>query len=271
MLNVINQANVWSPMTVATQQMGILNYPLINTAVSKPERVQRVTVANDMTVYETSIWIWTLGYNHGWLEAEWYSKRFQENNIAGNILPSLSLQMLEQNLGIKNPTHRMTIKSAIDYLFPSGNQGQLKDLKAPIEIGFGEKRPRIAVSNEELESLNSEMYTPSSSEDCMSESGFSTNSSSSADSPMNSTIHVGDSWSSAKNLLRFKVLKTLKVRAGVSLKERKIGVLKKNEIVTVNLVDGRRARVISESKAPAISGWVSLHGETGSPYLEPLE
>jgi len=268
MLNVINQANVWSPMTVATQQMGILNYPLINTTVSRPERVQRVTVANDMTVYETSIWIWTLGYNHGWLEAEWYSKRFQENNIAGNILPSLSLQMLEQNLGIKNPTHRMTIKSAIDYLFPSNKQEQLK---APIEIGFGEKRPGFAVFNGNLESFSSEMCTLSSSEDDMSESGISTNTSSSAYSPMKTTINFGDRRSSAKNLVRFKVLKTLKVRAGVSLKERKIGVLKKNEIVTVNLVNGRRARVISESKAPAISGWVSLHGETGSPYLEPLE
>jgi len=268
MLNVINQANVWSPIEVATQQIGILNYPLINTAVLKPEGVQRVKMANDMTVYETSIWIWTLGYNHGWLEAEWYSKRFQEYNIAGNILPSLSLQFLELNLGIQNPTHRMTIKSAIDYLFPSNVQGQLK---SPIEIGFGEKRPGIAVSNEELESLSSEMCTPSGSEDDMSESGISTNSSSSADNPMNGTINVGDRRSSAKNLVRFKVLKTLKVRAGVSLKERKIGVLRKNEIVTVNLVDGRRARVITEHKSPAISGWVSLYGETGSPYLESLE
>jgi len=268
MLNVINQANVWSPMMVATQQMGILNYPLINTAVLKPERVQRVKVANDMTVYETSIWIWTLGYNHGWFEAEWYSKRFQENNIDGNILPSLSLQMLEQSLGIVNPTHRITIKSAIDCLFPTNKQEQLK---VPIEIGFGEKRPGIAVFNEELESLNSEMCMRSGSVDVMSESGFSSNLSSLGGSPMKSWILVGNRRSSAKNLVRFKVLKTLKVRAGVSLKDRKIGVLKKNQIVTVNLVDGRRARVSSQGKAPAISGWVSLHGETGSPYLEPLE
>jgi hypothetical protein len=255
-------------MVAVNQQKGMLNYPIINTAVLQPERVQRVRVANDMTVYETSIWIWTLGYNHGWLEAEWYSKRFQENNIAGNILPSLSLQMLEQNLGIQNPTHRMTIKSTIDYLFPANKQEQFK---APIEIGFGEKRPGSTVSNEELESLNSEMCTPSGSVDGMSESGFSTNASSLGDSLMNSTIHVGDRRSSAKNLVRLKVLKRLKIRAGVSLKDRKIGVLEKSEIVTVNLVDGRRARVISENKAPAISGWVSLHSETGSPYLEPLE
>merc|ERR1719447_2511729 len=153
MLNVINQNNVWSPMMAATQQMSILNYPLINTAVLKPERVQRVTVANDMTVYETSIWIWTLGYNQGWLEAEWYSKRFQENHISGNILPSLSLQMLKQ-LGIHNPTHCMMIISAIDYLFPSNKQEQLK---APIEIGLGEKRQGSVASNEEPESINFEM------------------------------------------------------------------------------------------------------------------
>jgi len=256
----------------ATQQMGTLNYPIINTAINtavlKPELVERVTVANDMTVYETSIWIWTLGYNQGWLEAEWYSKRFQENHIAGNILPSLSLQMLELNLGIKNPTHRMMIKSAIDYLFPSNKQEQLK---TPVEIGFGEKRQGSVGSTEELESINSGMYTSSGSVDGMSESGFNSNSSSSGYSPMKSTIHVGDRRSCAKNLLRFKVLKTLKVRVGVSLKDRKVGVLKKDEIVTVNQVDGRRARVISEDKASSISGWVSLHSETGSPYLERLE
>lgn len=272
MLNVINQANVWNPMMVATQQIGVLSYPIISnpikTAVLKPERVQRVKVANDMTVYETSIWIWTLGYNHGWLLAEWYSKRFEENHIDGNILPSLSLQMLEQNLGIKNPTHRMMIKSAIDYLFPSNKQEQLK---APIEIVFEEKRQGIVASNEELESINSEMCTPRGSVDGMSESGFSTNSSSSGDSPMNSTIHGCDRRSIVEKHVRFKVLKTLKVRAGVSLKDRKIGVLKKDEIVSVDQVDGRRARIIFEGKAPSISGWVSLNSETGSPYLKPME
>jgi len=270
MNNVLNQANVWSPMMVANQQMAMLNYPIntaINTAVLKPELVQRVTVANEMTVYETSIWIWTLGYNHGWLEAKWYSKKFQENHISGNILPSLSLQMLE-HLGIQNPTHRMMIITAIDYLFPSIKQEQFE---GPIAIGLGEKRQGSVASNEELESIYSEMCTPSGSVDGMSESGFSTNSSSSGDSPMNRTIQVGDGRSNTKNFVRFKVLKTLKIRAGVSLKDRKVGVLKKDDIVTMIQVDGRRARVISEDKAPATSGWVSLHSEMGSPYLEALE
>jgi len=267
MLNVINQANVWSPMTVANQQTAMLNYPIINTAVLKPAREQRVTVANDMTVYETSIWIWTLGYNHGWIEAEWYSKRFQENHISGSILPSLSLPMLE-HLGIQNPTHRMMIVSAINYLFPSNKQEQLK---APIEIGLGEKRQGSEASNEELESINSEMCTSSGSVDGMSESGFSTNSSSSGDSLIYRKIYAGDGRSSAKTFFRFKVLKTLKIRASVSLKDRKVGVLKKDEIVTVIQVDGRRARVISEGKPLATSGWVSLHSETGSPFLEALE
>jgi len=251
---------------VPNQQMAMCNYPIIsnamNTAVLEPERVERVTVANEMTVYDTSIWIWTLGYNHGWLEAEWYAKMFQENHIAGNILPSLSLQNLEQNLGIQNPTHRMMIKSAVDYLFPSNKQEQFK---APIEIGFGEKREGSVASSEELESIYS------GSVDQMSESGFSTNSSSLGDSPTKSTIHYDYRRSSAKNIVKLKVLKTLKIRAGVSLKDRKVGVLKKDEIVTVNQVDGRRARVTSEGKASAISGWVSLHSEAGSPYLEPME
>jgi len=272
MLNVINQANVGSPVMVANKQIGMLNYPIINTAINtavlKPECVQRVKVANDMTVYETSIWIWTLGYNHGWLLAEWYSKRFEENHIDGNFLPLLSLQILEQNLGIENPTHRRMIKSAIDYLFPSNKQEQLK---APIEIGFEDKRQGIVASNEELESINSEMCTPGGSVDGMSESGFSTNSSSSGDSSMNNTIHVRERRSIVKKHVRFKVLKTLKVRSGVSLKDQKIGVLKKGEIVTVNHVDGRRARVICEDRAPAIPGWISLNSETGNPYLKPLE
>jgi len=251
---------------VANQQPG-MNYSVINTAVSKPQRMQTVTIANDMTVYQTSIWIWTLGYNNGWLEAECYSKRFQENDINGNMLPKLSLQTLEQILGIKKPIHCMTIKSAIDYLFPNHKQEQSK---APIEIGFGEKRAGSVVSNEDLVSLNSEMCTPSSV-DGMSESGISTNSSLSEDSLMNNTIHFGGRRSSSKNLVRFKLLKTLKVRVGVSLKDRKIGVLKKNDTVTVSQVDGRRAFVICKDKAPAISGWISLHSETGSPYLELLD
>jgi len=255
----------------ANQQMAVLNYPIINNAINtamlKPERVQRITAANDMTVYETSIWVWTLGYNHGWLEAEWYSKRFQENHISGNILPSLSLHMLEK-LGIQNLTHRMMIISAIDYLFPSKKQEQLK---APIEIGLGEKRQGSVASNEELESINSEMCTPSCSVDGMSESAFSFNSSSLGDSPMKRTIHAGDGRSSTKIFVRYKVLKTLKIRAGVSMKDRKVGVLKKDEIVKVIQVDGRRARIISEDRAPATSGWVSLRSETGSPYLEGLE
>jgi len=235
--------------------------------VLKPDCVQRITIASDMTMFETSVWIWTLGYNHGWLEAEWYSKRFQENGIAGNMLPKLSMEILEHILGIRNPTHCMTIKSAIDYLFPNYKQ---EHSKAPIEIGFGEKTQGSLVSNEDLKSLNSEIFAPSGV-DGMSESSFSSNPSSSEDTPMNSRIHVGGRRSSSKNLVRFKLLKTLKVRAGVSLKDRKIGVLKKNEIVTVNQVDGRRAWVISKDKVPAISGWISLHSETGSQYLEQLE
>jgi len=257
---------------VPNQQMAMCNYPIIsnamNTAVLEPERVERVTVANEMTVYDTSIWIWTLGYNHGWLEAEWYAKMFQENHIAGNILPSLSLQNLEQNLGIQNPTHRMMIKSAVDYLFPSNKQEQFQ---APIEIGFGEKRDCSVASNEEQKFITSEMCMRRGSVDSMSEASVSTYSSSSEYTPMNSTIHNGDRRSSASKLDKFRALKPLKIRVGVSLKDSKVGVLKKDEIVTVNLVDGRRAWVISGREAPAISGWVSLHSGDGTPYLEPLE
>jgi len=55
-------------------------------------RVSRIKTANEMTTEETSIWIWTLGYNLGWLEAQDYAKSFKDNAIDGSMLPMLSLR-----------------------------------------------------------------------------------------------------------------------------------------------------------------------------------
>lgn len=344
MLSVINPGNLWSPVIAAAHvQRGGLSYPNIFPAVCKPKPLHKVTVADKMTLIETSMWIWTLGYNSGWPEAEQYSKIFRENGISGNILPLLSLQNLQYCLGIQNPNHCMTIKSAIDFLFPNTEERQLK---APIEIERG------VDSKEERESLSRVTHTNSASVEVMSESVSSTITSSSEDSIINSRIlQFGkntvsrstcriltlrrDQRSLVRNseqlksrfaevdytvwihpnrmkpdsyivifdnkeiavkassqskvigydlaeyldgrprphrLVRFRILIKLKVRAGMSMQDRKIGVLKKNEIVTVNEVQGRRVRVTSiQDKEPMTSGWVSLQSRTGTPFLERLD
>lgn len=348
MFSVINPVNVWSPVNIVDGQSCILKHPMIVPALTEPNPSQKVTTAEKMTVYETSIWIWTLSYNNGWLEAEWYSRNFQNNDVTGNMLPSLSLHMLQHILGIKNPDHRLTIKSAIDFLFP--NAKKTEPFKAP-KIGLGEIRQGSLGSNDELGSLNSLTFSTGGSADDMSESVCSTIASLPRDNHMTSMIQVGqntvsknrcmiltlgpdqevsfqeteqlksrfaefnynveilptnsksdsyivifddelnalkaraqsraigynlakysDRQPSPRNLVRFKALIKLKVRAGMSLKDRKIGSLKKNQIVTVNQVEGRRARVIFfQDNELMNSGWVSLHSETGTTFLERLE
>jgi len=80
-----------------------------------------------------------------------------------------------------------------------------------------------------------------------------------------------DIHQSPHKLVRFKALITLKVRAGISFNDRKIGLLKKNQIVTVNQVAGRRARIIFFQDKERMTGWVSLHSGAGTMFLEQLE
>jgi len=345
MFSVINPVNEWSPVKALNGQRGVLEYPMIYPALTEPTPLQKVTRAEEMTVYETSIWIWTLSFNNGWLEGETYSKNFLDNDIAGNMLPSLSLQILQHILVIENPDHRMTIKSAIDLLFPNAKNEE--QFKAP-KCGLGGTSEGGVVCNDELESLSSLTFSTRGSVDDMSESICSTFASSPRDNHMiqvgqntvsknrclilslgpdqkvsfqetdqlksrfaalNYNVKIlpnsskpdsyiiifddeqnalkglaqskaigynlaryGDRQPSPRNLVRFKALIKLKVRAGMSLKDRKIGSLKKNQIVTVNQVEGRRARVIFfQDKELMNSGWVSLHSETGTTFLERLE
>jgi len=77
----------------------------------------RFTIANQMTPEETSIWIWTMGYNFGWLDAKSYAESFWDNQIWGNMLPVLSLRQLEKDLGIINRNHCLAIKREIEFCF----------------------------------------------------------------------------------------------------------------------------------------------------------
>jgi len=81
---------------------------------STTKHVRCLRIDHEMNAYETSIWIWTLGWNEGWPDAKVYSESFSKNKITGDLLSTLSLSMLEIDLGIKNPDHCMAIKYHID-------------------------------------------------------------------------------------------------------------------------------------------------------------
>jgi len=338
------QANqcVISPMNPVDDKKGSLSCPMI-AAMCKP--IFSFKVWHEMTVKDTAIWIWTLGYTYGWPEAEFYSRSFQKNGIAGDMLPELSLHRLEDDLGIRNAVHSMEIMCAIDLLFPNAKANQFRALAGS---QLAQNRHGGIVSMDEQASPRSLMSTSAASVEAMSESFISTSESSLRDSKITNTIHgekvdsksrsliltlcpeqkvpVGeiellksrfakfnytveiipytkkdnsyvvvfndveavrkaraesasigynftkyrDQRPSPDNPVRFKTLYKLQVRAGKSLKGRKIKMLDKNAIVTANQVKGRRARIISFRDGEPV-GWVSLISEEGTQLLERLE
>jgi len=145
----------------------------------------RLKIADEMTVYETSIWIWTFGYNLGWPEAQVYAKNFLDNAIAGDMLSSLSLTMLKVELGIQNINHRLTIKREIDFYFPKTNENKFK---GPVGMGLRNKILGSVISTDELTGTISSMSIGSASVDCSVDSVFSTSAGSSADGQNDSTV-----------------------------------------------------------------------------------
>jgi len=75
-----------------------------------------------------------------------------------------------------------------------------------------------------------------------------------------------------KRPLKYKSLAILKIRTGKSLNADVVGIINKGEIVTVNQVKGRRARLIEEGKngKPVTIGWVSIHEDGGYTLLRQL-
>jgi len=369
MFRVINPINVCGPVKVVDGQSGIFKYPIIYSSIPETTPVQKFTLVEEMTVYETSIWIWTLGYNNRWPEAEWYSINFRKNAVAGYMLPSLSRDILKYCLGVQNPNHRMAIRSAIEFLFPNTKKDE--QFKAATESGLGDARHGSVYSGFKLESHSSLTCSTSgfvedmSVSDCTSPRNHDM-SVSDCTSPRNNDMSVSDCTSprnnymndtlvrenivsenrclilslnpyrqislreteqlksrfaefnytvkilpnsskpnsyiiifdneqnalkacarskaigynlakysdrhpSPVNLVRFKALITLKVRAGISFNDRKIGLLKKNQIVTVNQVVGSRARISFFQNKERLTGWVSLHNGAGTMYLRQLE
>jgi len=95
------------------------NYPPTVPAMFHPANSRYgVKEACKMNVYETSMWILTLGVSMGWQEAQTYSINFLKHAISGDMLPEVSLKLLKNDLKVENPKHRYKIKSTIDSLFP---------------------------------------------------------------------------------------------------------------------------------------------------------
>jgi len=124
----------------------------------------RITIADQMTPEQTSIWIWTLGYNFGWLDAKSYAESFWDNQIWGNMLPVLSLRQLEKDLGIINRNHCLAIKREIEFCFSGAEKNHL---------GREEQRQRSVVFMDESMAPSISMCTGSDSVYDMQESVLS--------------------------------------------------------------------------------------------------
>jgi len=180
---IYNPFILYSFMTPAAADKKRIASPF--ETISAAPKENRLKIADQMTVYETSIWIWTLGYNLGWPDAQAYAKSFFDNSISGDMLSALSLTMLKDDLGIQNTNHRMAIKRELDIYFPKTNENQFK---VPAGMGLGHEIRGSAISTKELMGTLSSMSIGSTSEDCQSDSVFSTSACSSADGQNDSTV-----------------------------------------------------------------------------------
>jgi len=71
---------------------------------------------------------------------------------------------------------------------------------------------------------------------------------------------------------RFKVLsEKLTVRSGRLLSSQEITLKCQNDVVYVNRIKGRRARLVNRPDGVVTMGWASLFSESGIPLLEQLE
>jgi len=71
--------------------------------------------------------------------------------------------------------------------------------------------------------------------------------------------------------LKYKSMAELQIRVGKAFSGRVVGKLNKGDIVTVNQVKGRRARLITEKEGKVVNiGWVSLHRENGVTLLKQI-
>jgi len=150
--------NIFFPFTLYRPDTAAKVIDSASSSITKPTRF---TPVHQMTVFETSIWIWTFGWNNRWPEGKVYSESFSKNAITGYLLPTLSLAMLKEDLGIQNVDHCMAIKNYIDCHFQKTN---LLQCGVPIIRGPGEESQRSTVSMDEATTIRSSMSIASASE-----------------------------------------------------------------------------------------------------------
>jgi len=297
--------------------------------------------------------MWTYCWFLGWEEAEKYSVTIRKNNISGELLPLLTVEMMKDDLHFTNSTHCSVIKSEINRLF------DVIEKKEHVDLVLVPTEPKCQLESKFRLSDCKSMMDWCSSIDTASESSFSRSSSSCYSrrlsscsvSPSESSVMTKDdpdlrrrelilkllpqqhdypglikymeekfadlnynveierrstnrkkyivrfkdqstalhafkraeaigfklskSWAkrpSPKYTVKFKALCELLVREGKSCNSRIIGNVKKYEVITVNQVKGRRARIVAVHNSKLVNfGWVSLHTSEGSPLLERLE
>jgi len=74
-----------------------------------------------MSVEETANWILSIGKKNSWPKSKLYANSFRWNEVSGDMLRSLSDEVLESDLLIENKVHRSEILSIISSSFHNAN------------------------------------------------------------------------------------------------------------------------------------------------------
>jgi len=137
-----------------------------------------VTPAPSMSVEQTSIWIWTFGYQRCWIEAEYYATQFNLWRVHGKVLPMLMDDGLKR-IGILDNFHREMILSVIRWLFPSNSENDMSSTCASSVTAMGERSSDELDEGKYFEELESSISSSQSDESvessrCFRESFFET-------------------------------------------------------------------------------------------------
>jgi len=104
--------------TVVANHWDIVSPPFYLTTNANIVSVSPFRV-EQMTLEETSSWVWRYCHHQGWDEAGCYAENFKEQAITGRGLRYLSDHDLKISLKIINPSHRNELLSAVGNLFQS--------------------------------------------------------------------------------------------------------------------------------------------------------
>jgi len=72
-------------------------------------------------------------------------------------------------------------------------------------------------------------------------------------------------------MVKYQALYELNLRSGKSLKKKIVGCVNKNDVIIVNQVKGRRARVVFPQNGEMVTaGWIALYTAKGVPLVKRL-